>query len=48
MSTKKRFVIKIESVKSELEATIEMKIDNIKADYVKTINYLDMKISAIK
>ena len=36
-----------ESEKSELEETIEMKPDEIKADYMKTFDYFDMKISAM-
>ena len=47
ISVSNRFDSKIESYELDLEATIDMKFDKIKDDQVKTINYLDMKISAI-
>ena len=47
MSVSNRVVRNIESTKSALEATIEMKPDEIKADHMKIINSLDMKISSI-
>ena len=39
--------VKIEAAKLEIETTIEDKIDGIKADYMKKIDSLDIKISAI-
>ena len=39
--------VKIEAAKLEIETTIENKIDGIKADYMKKIDSLDIKISAI-
>ena len=47
MSFNNRFGRNIEAATWEIEATIEMKIDQIKADHIKTINQLDMKISSI-
>ena len=36
-----------ESSKLELEATTEMKLDELKSDHIKAINYFDIKISSI-
>ena len=47
MSVRKRVVSNIEAEKSEFEATLELELDHIKADYIKTIYHLDTKISAI-
>ena len=47
MSVSNRVGIKIEASKLDLEATIEMILYDIKDDHVKTINTLNMKISAI-
>ena len=47
MSANNRVDRNIEAEKSELESTIEMKFDEIKADHVKTFNSFDMKISSI-
>ena len=47
MSIYNRVGRNIEAEKWELEATIEMKIDEIKSYHVKNIYYLDMKISDI-
>ena len=47
MSVRSKVGNNIESAKYYLEATIEMKCDDIKADHEKTINSLNMKISAI-
>ena len=38
---------RVESEKSEPEATIEMKLDDIKAGHMKTIDSIDVKISSI-
>ena len=47
MGVKNRFGVKIEADKFEPETTIEMKLDEIKYDHIKNIDYLDMKISSI-
>ena len=47
MSANNRVDRNIEAEKSELESTIEMKLDEIKAYHVKTFNSFDMKISSI-
>ena len=43
MSVRNRAGINIESAKSDLEATIEMKLDDIKSEHVKNTNSLDIK-----
>ena len=45
MNVRNRFVSKIETDKSEIEATIEIKLDEIKAYHIKTINSLEKNIS---
>ena len=40
--------VNIEAVKSEPEATFEMKLDQLKADHMKTIGSLDMEVLAIE
>ena len=47
MSVSNIFGSKIEADKSEILATIEMKLDDIKAYHMKTVDYLDTKIPAI-
>ena len=47
MSARNRFVSNIEASKLYLEAIIEMKFYEIKSDHMKTIESLDIKISAI-
>ena len=47
MSVGNRVGSKIEAPKSDLEATIEMKVDYIKADNTENINSLNIKISSI-
>ena len=37
----------IETVTSEFEAKIEIKLDKIKAYHIENINYFDMKLSDI-
>ena len=44
MSAGNRFVINIEESKLDLEETIETKLDEIKANHLKTIDFLDIKI----
>ena len=45
MIARKRGGSKIEAAKSEIEATIEMKFDELKADQIKTIDPLNKKLS---
>ena len=47
MSVNNRVGGKIEAAKLELKTTIENKIDDIKPDHTKNINFLNMKISKI-
>ena len=46
-SYKNRVGRNIESSTSEIEETIEMKLDNVTADYTKIIDSFDMKTSDI-
>ena len=47
MSASTRVGSNIEESKYEIEATFEMKLDELKYDHMKTIDSLDIKISAI-
>ena len=47
MGVSNRVGSKIESTKSDPEAKVSMKIYDIKSDHMKTVDSLDMKISAI-
>ena len=47
MSVNNRVGVKTKAEKFEPETTIENKIDEIKADHMKNIDFVDMKISAI-
>ena len=47
MSVRNRVGSKIEAVKLKIEETIEMKLDDLKADHMKTIDSLDTKPSDI-
>ena len=47
MSVNNTVIRSIEAAKSELESTIGIKLDESKANHVKTFDYFYMKMSAI-